>query len=284
MSRRPAHALIAAAVCLAGLTVTGIVALLTPTGQLHDNATLNGFLSLNRPSIAPVASFFTHLGDPRVYVMFGVAFVVVALLRRRPRVALVVVLTMAFAPASAELLKPLLATPKIGSLLNAAGEISGASWPSGHATAAMTAGLCAVLVAPRVLRPVAALLGTLLAVGVGYSVLVLDWHLPSDVFGGYLVAGTWVSLGVAVLWWAELRWPAHSGRRALARAADRSIVPAMVLVAAIAGLVVVVAMRRSLIASYAAGHASFVAGALAIAALAATLAAGLTLALRSGDR
>ena len=67
----------------------------------------------------------------------------------------------------------------------------------------MMLALCAVLVSPRRLRPLVALLGTALAVGVSYSILVLGWHFPSDVLGGFLVAGGWTSLTLAGLWWAR---------------------------------------------------------------------------------
>src|SRR5439155_1635421 len=80
-----------------------------------------------------------------------------------------------------------------------------------------TLALCAVLVAPRRLRPAAAVLGALLAVAVAYAILILAWHFPSDVLGGFLVATMWVLLLVAALLAAERRRPeappaaAHSG-------------------------------------------------------------------------
>ena len=63
-----------------------------------------------------------------------------------------------------------------------------ASWPSGHATAAMSFALCAVLAAPARLRPLVAAVGAAFAVAVCYSFLALAWHYPSDVLGGFLVA------------------------------------------------------------------------------------------------
>jgi membrane-associated phospholipid phosphatase len=59
--------------------------------------------------------------------------------------------------------------------------------------------LCALLVLPARLRPPAAALGALFAAAVGCSLLILAWHLPSDVVGGYLVAALWASLAVAGL-------------------------------------------------------------------------------------
>jgi membrane-associated phospholipid phosphatase len=117
------------------------------------------------------------------------------------------------APLSAEVLKPLLAHPHAYAGLK---DITAASWPSGHATAAMTLALCAVLVAPYTLRPLVAALGMGFVVAVGVSLLILAWHMPSDVFGGYLLAALWVSLAVAALRASAPRRPSasrHSPRR-----------------------------------------------------------------------
>jgi hypothetical protein len=63
----------------------------------------------------------------------------------------------------------------------------------------MTLALCAVLVAPRALRGAVAVVGAAFALAVGLGVLVMEWHLATDVAGGYLVAMTWMLLAVAAL-------------------------------------------------------------------------------------
>ena len=45
------------------------------------------------------------------------------------------------------------------------------------------------------------------AVAVGCALLILAWHMPSDVLGGYLVAALWTALAVAALRAADRRWP-----------------------------------------------------------------------------
>jgi membrane-associated phospholipid phosphatase len=103
---------------------------------------------------------------------------------------------LTLAPLSAQLLKPLLAHPHdVASGVS----ISSASWPSGHSTAAAALVLCAVLVSPARLRPLVAVLGGLFALAVGCALLILAWHMPSDVLGGYFLAALWVALAVAVL-------------------------------------------------------------------------------------
>ena len=41
-----------------------------------------------------------------------------------------------------------------------------------------------------------AAVGAVFALAVGVALLVLAWHMPSDVVGGYLLATFWAALGV----------------------------------------------------------------------------------------
>jgi membrane-associated phospholipid phosphatase len=288
MRHRPASALAAAALCIGGLLLTGVLARIVPIAQLHDSATLYGFTTLSgHAGVSRLAFDVAHLVDPGRYLLAAAMLVAVALLRVRPRVALAVPPTMFAASATTELLKPLVAEAHYSDWLGSGAQITAASWPSGHATAAMTVALCAVLVAPRRLRPLVALLGTALAVGVSYSILVLGWHFPSDVLGGFLVAGGWTSLTLAALWWADARWPERSARRAVGRVAagvGDLLAPAAILAVSLGAAVGVVAMRGEVLAAYGASHVSFVAGAVTIALSAAGLAAAMTFALRRQPR
>jgi membrane-associated phospholipid phosphatase len=133
--------------------------------------------------------------------------VALALLRRRPRVALAVAVMLVAAPLLAEALKPLFAHPHDTVSWQWIGP---ASWPSGHATAAGTLVLSALLVAPHRLRPLVAALGGAFAVAVGCALLMLVWHMPSDVLGGYLLAALCASLALAAM---GPDWDRPRGRR-----------------------------------------------------------------------
>jgi membrane-associated phospholipid phosphatase len=85
--------------------------------------------------------------------------------------------------------------------------IGPASWPSGHSAAALALVLSAVLVAPARLRPLVAVIGAAFTLAVGLSLLILAWHMPSDVLGGYLVAALCMAIAIACLRAAERRWP-----------------------------------------------------------------------------
>jgi hypothetical protein len=101
--------------------------------------------------------------------------------------------------ATTHILKHSLNEPRISQWLGPWGQVGNNSWPSGHSTAAMTLALCAVMVSPPTQRALVAVFGGAFAIAVGYATLALTWHYPSDVVAGYLVAGLWVSLAVAVL-------------------------------------------------------------------------------------
>jgi membrane-associated phospholipid phosphatase len=283
MNHRPADALRAALVCIVGLVLTGVAALILPIAQVHDSATLHGFAEFRGTRVDIVANAIAHTVDPLPYAVVGLILALVALLRGRPRVALAVPLAMIFAATTTELLKPLVGHPRFSEWLGAGGDTLVSSWPSGHATAAMMIGLCAVVVSPPRLRPLVGLLGAALAVAVSYSILVLGWHFPSDVLGGFLVAGSWTALTLAALWWAEARWPQRSARRAVGRVAAGAgdlFAPAALIALALGAAIGIVALRGHIVAAYTVSHVSFVAGAATIAALAAGLATGITIALR----
>jgi membrane-associated phospholipid phosphatase len=200
--RGAAAPLCVAGLCAVALALTWVVAALVPPTHVKDAVALYDFTLLGGPRLDEVANALLHLLDPVLYTIWGLMLIAVALTRRRPRLALAVALVLGLAPLTAEMLKPLLAHPHAWVGDN---WVKAASWPSGHATAAMALALCAVLVAPRRLRPTVATLGAMFVAGVGVSLLILAWHLPSDVLGGYLVGTLWVALAVACLRAADAR-------------------------------------------------------------------------------
>ena len=252
--------LLAALVCLLGLIAVGVLALLVPAGHERDAAMLHGFVALDHPSVHFEIKVLAHLGDTLPYACAGLLCIAVALVRRRGWRALTVAVLLAGTGATTQLLKHVQEQPRVEHWLPE--QVAATSWPSGHSTAAMTLALCAVLVAPPALRAAAAVLGGAFAVAVGYAVLVLGWHYPSDVLGGFLVAGLWTSLAIAVLHRVEAPEPA--GRPAweplAALGAGAAVVAAVAL-----------GVRADTVALYTLERPTFVAGALTIALLALAL-------------
>ncbi len=196
-----------AALCALALAGVWVLAALVPATHVRDALLLHDFTLLSGPTVDGVARFLLHLLTPRLFVLWGVALVAFALAQARPRVAAAVVAVIGLSPLSAELLKPFAAHAhtQVGAFL-----VAPDSWPSGHAAAALALVLCAVLVAPARWRAPVALAGGLYAAGVAASLLILAWHMPSDVAGGFLLATLWMSLALAVLRAAERRWPSRA--------------------------------------------------------------------------
>lgn len=270
MLRRPGPPLALALLGLVALVATGVLAKLVPAAEVSDARSLEGFTNLNRPRLTPWLDTVAHLADPRPYALAGLVLVLAAAVRGRVRVAVAIVVLFALTAVITRTLKIVLASPRVDTWLGR-WPIGDASWPSGHATAAMTIALCAVLAVPPRLRPTVAALGAGFAIAIGYAILTLSWHFPSDVLGGYLVAGTCVLLALSALAAAERRWPAAARPEAPQRPAD--VLPALVLGAGALAVGAGVALARPRAAlGYAQAHTAFVVVAGAIAVLGTLLA------------
>jgi membrane-associated phospholipid phosphatase len=281
MFRRAPTPLLAAAGFVAALLVEGILTLALPAGRTVDAQILGGFVGLESSSHpAQTAAWIAHHATPAVYAAIGAVLAAVALARRRPRLAVGVPAAMGAAIATTELLKVLLAHPRHWHSLWAANLVGPASWPSGHATAAMMLALCAVLVSPSAWRQLVALLGAGLAITVSYAILILPWHFPSDVLGGYLVAGAWVSLLLAAVSWSVRVRPPR--REIVEEPASVATIVAPTVLAAV--VVCVLVIREAIGRVHAPLGTAVVVGAIVIATLAALLPSGLAMALRASAR
>lgn len=280
MLRRPATFAVLALAGVGALIVVWASAFHLHVGFRVDDATLRGFRGLASDRTAPVADVIAHLADPLPFALAGFALAALAVVRRRPRVALGVVVVLAAANATSQILKPALAAVRTSAYEHTSGGIAAASWPSGHATASMSLVLAAVLVVPARLRPTVATLGAAFAVAVCYSLLALGWHFPSDVLGGYLVAATWTCAMLAVLLAADRRWPARTGRDAVLAWGETLAPPTLGLVLAGLAAVGLAVLRPHAVLAYAQQHTVFLLGAATIAALGFVLASGLAVALR----
>jgi membrane-associated phospholipid phosphatase len=199
-----------------------------------------------------------------------------ALLRRRWLMAATVPCILLGANLTTQLLKPALADPRVIELSGGPSLYPG-SWPSGHSTASMSLALGLVLVVGPRLRPLAAFAGAAYAVAVAYSLVALGWHLPSDVFGGYLVAATFTLLGTAGLAALEARRPRLAAQRTAAVSVPALAWTAAVLLAVAAFAVMVKAPGMTWSALQ---HPTAIVAGLGIGTLGISLTAGFALVLR----
>jgi membrane-associated phospholipid phosphatase len=213
--------LIAAAGAAAAFGALLVVAYLIPGGRWLDASALEGFVAANESFVSRVAHAVVQLGNPPEVGVIAVGLAALALGRGRPRVAAFVIVLLAATSVSSQVLKALLAHPRPDAL-TAGGHVAAEAFPSGHATAAMSLALAAVVAAPRRARPAAAVLGSALALAVGVSVVLLGWHFPSDVIGGFLLATGWALVLVAGLRELDRRRPARAPRRTFAGSAARA--------------------------------------------------------------
>jgi membrane-associated phospholipid phosphatase len=258
MFRSPRSTLAAAMALTFGAACVWFVAFRTATGTRLDATIMTGFLDVRGPRVDRLADAAAHLADPTPFALATVAIIVVALLRRRPWLAGMAGAVLIGANVTTQALKVLTAEPRLASSA-ASGYVDAASWPSGHATAAMTLALCAAVVAPPRWRALVLAAGGAFTIAVAYSVLVLEWHLPSDVVGGFCVAGAWSLVGIAAATTLERRRVLEGpSRRASALALG-----ATAAAAAAAGLAWALARPDGALA-YAAANTSFVVGAAAI--------------------
>ena len=182
--------LLTAALSAVAVVVLYLFFVRTRIGQELDDGAFEG-----RNAVRPAATRATdRLLDSITrssLAVLGGALVLVALVRRRWRLALGVVAAVGGAIVTSEVLKhDVLTRPAYGDVQG----IPFNSYPSGHATIAMSLALGLVMVAPRRMRPVAAVLGAVFATAVGTGVLASGWHRPSDSLGAFAVALTWFTV------------------------------------------------------------------------------------------
>jgi membrane-associated phospholipid phosphatase len=266
MDRRRALPLITAAACAVGLVLVGLFGLVSHAGHQRDSAILYGFSLLWRDSTNEPLRLIARIPDPVPYAILGCLCIGVGLVRRRYWRAGAVAVLLLGTGATTHLAKHALSTPRVSQWLGPWGQVGNATFPSGHATAAMTLALCAVLVSPPAHRATVALFGGAFAIAVGYATLALTWHYPSDVVAGYLVAGLWVSLTIAVLQRVE-----HAEPEPARPPPWEPLVLLGGVVAVVAAAVV--ALEANAVSYYAQQRPTAVVGALLIAALAMTLVA-----------
>jgi membrane-associated phospholipid phosphatase len=256
VDRRLIVPLAGAAACALGLVAVGVLAF--NAAYDRDAAMLHGLTGLYGSRVDAEIRVTARLADPVPYALVGMTCIAVALVRRRRARAWAVGVMLVGTGVTTQGLRHLVAEPRYADWLG----LERASWPSGHGTAAMTLVLCAVLVAPPARRAVVAVAGLALTVVLTFATLALTWHYPSDMFAGFLVAGLWASLAIAVLRRVEDA-PAKP-----ARPPSLSWVVGLGAAGAVGTAAAAAAASERLTPLYPAERATTVVGSLALAALA----------------
>ncbi len=189
-----------AGVCVVLLVALYIVAVHTHWGQTIDDAALDG--RTHRQSVLNATSRLLDTISIASLALGTITLMLIALVRRRPHLALTAGVIIGGSCLSTELLKKyLLDRPDLVGRPDTLGMTN--SFPSGHSTVAMSLAVALVIVVAEQARPIAALIGLTYATLVGAGTVTLGWHRPSDVLGAYLVVTAWAGASVAVLLWVE---------------------------------------------------------------------------------
>jgi membrane-associated phospholipid phosphatase len=185
-----------------------VLALSLEAGR-HLDARLFFDLRDSHPEGGALANAFASLGNPVPMLGMLVLGVGIALLQGRHRDALAAVLVVAGANITTQLVKVLLAHPRVKVAIGG-NPLEPNTFPSGHTTAIASIAIAYAFVVPAAWRSLTLALGAALTLAVGCSVVTIGWHYPSDVLGGILVAAGW---GFAVLALGRALRPRSSQRR-----------------------------------------------------------------------
>jgi membrane-associated phospholipid phosphatase len=145
------------------------------------------------------ANLVAYLCNPIPYAILSALVLIAALVTGGRGRALVVAAMLVVPNGVTQVLKDLTAEDRITGPATWAVHVDPASWPSGHATASLALALGAAVASPLAYRWLVAGVGLVFAAAVGLAVILLGWHFPSDVAGGYCVAAAGASLGAAAL-------------------------------------------------------------------------------------
>jgi membrane-associated phospholipid phosphatase len=160
------------------LAVAAVAGLLLAHRPGPNRVDATGFFYLPADPGSILAKELVKLGSLPVLVI-GVAMVfMVAVFRDRARAV-----ACAVAPIVAVLVVEHVAKPMVGRQIGP----GLFTYPSGTVTVTAAIAAAVFLVTPRLFRPLAAVVGVIAIVGVSAGVLVLRWHYPTDVVGGFCV-------------------------------------------------------------------------------------------------
>jgi membrane-associated phospholipid phosphatase len=156
---------------------------------------------LAHPGFVAVMRLFSNSGSPLAWQIVTALVVVWLLFRRLWRLAVFVVVTTAGSSLLNSLVKalvhrdrPLVAHPFVHE--------PGASFPSGHAQAAIVGyGVLLLVFLPTLRglwRRLALAAATVMVLGIGFSRVALAAHYVSDVLAGFVLGGAWVAATTAL--------------------------------------------------------------------------------------
>jgi membrane-associated phospholipid phosphatase len=259
--------------CAAGIVAVYLLAVWTPVGQRVEDAVLHAATSGAGGTGADRATTTLAFIRAPTVLLAVAAILAVAFLRRLPLLGFLGAGVVAASMLTAEVIQRTVSRPI---LLHHGYRREDQSFPSGHATVAMSLLFALLLVVPYRFRAAALIVASVAAGAVEVAAVTASWHRPSDTLGSDLIVLGWACAAVAVLArWGRVR-PAAGGTGAGGTVA-RALVVAYAAVAVVGLILAAVLVFRD------AGSSALLAGqALALSGSAAVTVALLAL-LRGVD-
>lgn len=182
---------------LAALAVAAVywLAVLTPQGQAAENSGLRGADLVFGRATGTAAGTLAEV-TPVSMIAGAVLAAVIALVRRRPALAIASVGSIVVTAALTQLLKNVVLDRPL--LVETDAWYTGGSFPSGHTAAAVSVVFALAMVVPGRGRTVVLAIGGAIVVLVGNLTMAASWHRASDVLGADLVA--FASAALACAW------------------------------------------------------------------------------------
>lgn len=178
------------------------VALLLSSHQItqFDRNTIGSIQGLESPLLTSIMKIFTYIGSGTFIAILSIIVLFFLFKRTGQRSELYLfIATILGSNILFSVLKMFFhrARPDLHRLI----EISGYSFPSGHATMAMTVyGILSFLlwrhITTKIGRTILIISSSIMILMIGVSRIYLGVHYPSDVIAGYFTGGFWISVAI----------------------------------------------------------------------------------------
>lgn len=196
------HAVAGCLVCLAGFVVVLVCAYWVGPLERLDRTALD-VLSVPIDTLVNEVAYagFQVVNFRPFWVLMGTVTVLIALAQWRIRDAVIAAALVAGTGGLVLALKALLANPRYQPVpVDSDAYPWEDAFPSGHAAGSLAFSLAFLTVVPPSWRRPTAVAGIVFTLYISFGVLVLNYHYPSDVLAGWLLAAGWWFALLAVPW------------------------------------------------------------------------------------
>ncbi len=185
------HAVAGCLVCIAGIAVVLILAYWVAPLEHLDRNVLDA-LSAPTGSFANAAAYaVVKLADPVAWVIGAMIATLIALGRSRVWDAVLVLALLAGTGLLDIALQALLSHSRYRPIAVVGAHPFDNSYPSGHSAGALAISLAFLTVVPPTWRRPTVAVGALYTLAVSLGLPIINYHYPSDVLGGWLLAAGW---------------------------------------------------------------------------------------------